>query len=321
MISSGSVCTGTLLGPRLVVYAAHCGVEVHEVRFGEAMRGPGLQERVGVEHCVALPGGGPTTGDDLAYCVLETAVPQVPVVPPLMGCEVQVVVPGAPVTLVGFGRDEDGTVGLKREVDTVVVEVSPTGEIRIGGDGADTCKGDSGGPAFIELDDGSWRVFGVTSWGRGCGQGGWSTPLPSGIPWLEGQSGMDLTPCHDSEGAWDPQPGCGSFEREPWVGHGHWGSGCSGGPQTEAGSSCGAPLEPHGTSCAHACGGASTDGCWCDAACVAAGDCCPDAVQHCAHEVPSCLGACGALAPAGCWCDAECAAYGDCCVDRAVVCT
>jgi secreted trypsin-like serine protease len=39
-------------------------------------------------------------------------------------------------------------------------------EINIGGGGKDSCNGDSGGPVYVELPGGGWRVFGITSYGR-----------------------------------------------------------------------------------------------------------------------------------------------------------
>lgn len=36
--------------------------------------------------------------------------------------------------------------------------------------GADTCYGDSGGPMQVPLDDGDYRLVGITSWGAGCAE-------------------------------------------------------------------------------------------------------------------------------------------------------
>lgn len=52
----------------------------------------------------------------------------------------------------------------------------------------DSCQGDSGGPLVCERAGGSWVVYGVTSWGYGCGMKdspGVYTKVSSFIPWIK----------------------------------------------------------------------------------------------------------------------------------------
>ncbi|XP_053317413.1 neurotrypsin [Spea bombifrons] len=52
----------------------------------------------------------------------------------------------------------------------------------------DSCQGDSGGPLVCERSGGTWSVFGVTSWGYGCGvkdSPGVYTKVSSFIPWIK----------------------------------------------------------------------------------------------------------------------------------------
>ena len=102
-------CTGSLVHPRVVLYAAHCLGEFFEdpateVGFGEDA--DNLDRIVPVDFCMANPGydGAPGfEGEDVAFCVLAEPVDDVPIVPPLMGCEVEQLQPGGQVTIVGFG--------------------------------------------------------------------------------------------------------------------------------------------------------------------------------------------------------------------------
>ena len=64
-----------------------------------------------------------------------------------------------------------------------------------------------------------------------------------GMPWIEGrlleEYGIDITPCHDTDGAWNPGPDCGGFPQDSATGHGTWENGCSGGPVGGYSSACG----------------------------------------------------------------------------------
>lgn len=245
-------CTGTLVHPELVIYAAHCGDGYGSVQFGENIQG-GISRSVPTEFCKIKPGGQPGNGQDFAFCKLAEPQTDVPIVPILMGCETDLLQPGAEVTIVGFGNADTGPYGIKREVTTTINQITPEGEAFIGGGGKDSCQGDSGGPVFIQLPDGqgsgSWRVFGITSYGGECGTGGYYSMMHNGMAWFEQESGVDLTPCHDADGTWNPTPACGMFPMDPSAGNGTWNDGCSGGPLGTFESSCGAPFnnEPDDT--------------------------------------------------------------------------
>lgn len=235
-------CTGTLVDPQHVIYAAHCSAP-DEVFFGEDGSGSdGHWEDV--QRCWSFPGGGPGGGDDFAICRLQQAQPDIQIVPPLMGCETDILRPGQEVTLVGFGLTPQGDFSIKHAVTTTINDLTDSGELSIGGDGKDSCNGDSGGPVFVQLpDNAGWRVFGITSHGSfDCQSGGFYALVHRGMEWFEETSGRDLSPCHGEDGAWAPDPRCRAAPLAPMTGEAYRPLCDGGGPVSGLLATCGEPF-------------------------------------------------------------------------------
>ncbi len=217
-------CTGTLVHPSLVVYAEHCGTAIEQVRFGPNSDAPARV--VNTDRCRGFPGARLGNGTDLAYCVLAEPVTDIEPERLLAGCELADFFEGAPAVIVGYGVDHDGgSYGTQRAAVSRVESIDD--ELFLAQGDADTCRGDSGGPVFIERaePDGTRqrRLAGVTSAGTesDCGRGvGHYVNVTRKLEWLEQSSQLDLTPCFDG-GAWSPTPRCffascgAAFEQPP----------------------------------------------------------------------------------------------------------
>ncbi len=245
VVSVGGFCSGTLIHPEVVLYAAHCGEDVPWIRFADTEDGPSRE--VVPERCAIHPVGSFGFGTDFAACILADPVTDVPITPPLMGCDAEAkLVVGESATIVGFGQSDDPEqpFGIKRQVTTEIVGFS-WDEVFVGNENEGACYGDSGGPALVQLDDGTWRVFGVTSWGQpGCGAGNYFPLVHNGIDWIETETGIDVTPCHDGFGYWDPSPACEGFATgDPGSADGTWDS-CTFGQVSGPSSTCGPAFDP-----------------------------------------------------------------------------
>ncbi len=199
MLYDGSfLCTGTLVHPRIVLYAAHCGVDFTRVEFGERL-GEGYAAEV--SRCRRAIATDEISPMDYAYCELARPVDGVPIAPVLYGCEADILTPGREVVIVGFGEGESEDAGVKRAA-TTTFGGTAGGMLVIGGDGVSPSFGDSGGPAFVRLDDGTWRAFGIVSGGKGPGMTSYYVDMRNAAAWVEQQSGHDISPCHSPSGTW-----------------------------------------------------------------------------------------------------------------------
>ena len=218
-VGSISGCTATLVGPRLVITAAHClgyRSRTSPGRYGsfEIRRSRGDSQRYTIRRYVSY---GRTVGrDDVAIIQLESAVPDTIATP--AGLASRSPSDGTAVTIYGYGCQRRGTSGTwaKQEIGTTWGRTTTT-----------LCPGDSGGPTItpagevVAINSGYWvdrvgaDIFGlvpvvysriertVADWGETIGDGTPDTPPPppvmdAGMPSLDGgppaDAGTDMPP-------------------------------------------------------------------------------------------------------------------------------
>ncbi len=140
--TGAAFCTATVISERVVLTAAHCGVQndpsAVRVRFGAQAPGVTIEILDAVSH----PSFDNTESHDLALVLLAEPAPSAAVA--LLSAA-----PPAMVRIVGFGDTAGGAMdaGRKREGTAMVTSTTPL-SIVLGPSPALPCNGDSGGPVF-----------------------------------------------------------------------------------------------------------------------------------------------------------------------------
>jgi secreted trypsin-like serine protease len=223
VIGQTGTCSGTLIGSDMVLTAGHCS-EIEPVRIVadtiDFTRG-GVE--VDVAQTIVHPDW--TSMNDAALLVLATPVPGV--APRAIGaaCTFDAFTAGSPVELVGFGRTNAGANTLLQQASVPVTDpactdgngcrasIAPGGEFVAGGDGVDTCNGDSGGPVYFATPRGE-VVVGVVSRGLAdtdgaCGGGGIYERTDKLVAWLDSIGDVAIDDCGSAAPVDDPAPvGC-----------------------------------------------------------------------------------------------------------------
>ena len=218
-----ALCSGTLIAPTVVVTAGHCFDETRvlpdNVLIGAAsLDRPRDGETIAIATGFVYPDADVT--EDLTVLILARRSTRQPRAI-ATGWARTDIVNGQAVALVGYGavdRGADLFVAELQEARSKITDADctrslgcndgaqPAGELGAGGNGVDTCPGDSGGPLYLTPDDGTY-LGGVTSRTYDdptfpCSEGGIYVRPDKLVPWIERVSGVNVT--HGPEPTADP---------------------------------------------------------------------------------------------------------------------
>ncbi len=163
----GAVCSGTLVAPRVVLSAAHCGALGASVVVFEG-GSLGAPVAVPIATFVAHPEfDGATLANDVALVVLAEGAPRgvsaVPLATRPFGPEQM----GAGLRVVGYGRTALADPATRQQGWVSITDIQPT-SVRTKPGPSQPCHGDSGGPGFASTDAGEVLAGVISSGDPAC---------------------------------------------------------------------------------------------------------------------------------------------------------
>lgn len=203
----GTMCTGTLIHPQVVLTAAHCLISEESYQKAMDMQDSSYFE-LDTSGIMIYVGNGSDTGNisaqynakkvavnpkfnikewggdhgshadlDIAYVLVDRPIENVKIFSILNKTEEQFILKASmDATIIGFGsRNKEGSVGGEKYLATVQFKIDNNrdsirkqrSEIVLGNEQKTALPGDSGGPAFVQINvDGcgtEWRQVGVVS--------------------------------------------------------------------------------------------------------------------------------------------------------------
>jgi MYXO-CTERM domain-containing protein len=198
----------------------------------------------------------------------DARIRALPTIPPIVGCEAEKFLKaGSNAWIVGFGATgaNGAGFGTLRQVEVKINRVSAS-VLDVGDAVRGACHGDSGGPLYVQLKDGDrdygWRIAGATSGPGGpcdCACSTVYVNIGMHVAAIEKNEGIDVTPCTDATGAWNPGPECKEMQKEPASATGTF-PGCVVARTTNAVESCGPNVASGGAGGGTAMGGNSSSG-------------------------------------------------------------